>query len=107
MTTSPRKNHAYGINLAVAQELTAARIAADYTEESLAAALPFSLRSLQRYLKGESAVDVEVLHAICAVLGVSEVSIVEKAQQRNKPRSKKAAMQQEMTLAAREEDASA
>lgn len=79
--SNPRKNHAHGVNLAVAQALTAARKGAGYTNESLAAAIPdISLTSLQRYLSGRSAIDVEVLTKMCLVIGVNEVEIIKAAQ---------------------------
>lgn len=80
--TTQRKSHAYGINLAVAKALTDARQDAGMTQESLAAALPFSLSSLNRYLTGRSAIDVEVLAAICAAIGVSELEILSNATRR-------------------------
>lgn len=82
---NPRKNHAHGINLAVAQELTEARRAAGYTNEELAAAMPgVSLTSVQRYLAGRSAIDIEVLSRICNILEVSETDVVRAAEQRAK-----------------------
>lgn len=70
------------MNLAVAQELSAARSAAGFTNESLAAVLPISLSSLQRYLTGRSAIDVEVLTMICRALKVSETDIIQAAGER-------------------------
>lgn len=69
------------MNLAVARALTQARKDADFTNESLAAVLPdISLTSLQRYLSGRSAIDVEVLSQICTALGIDERQIMVTAQ---------------------------
>lgn len=81
--THPRKDHAHGLNLAVARALTEARKNAGLTNENLAAALNgTSLTSVQRYLSGRAAINVEVLSEICSIIGVSEVEIVERADRR-------------------------
>lgn len=77
---SPRINHAHGINLAVARQLTAARIKQGWTIERLAAALPdTSLRSVTRYLNGEAAISIQVASDICTVIGVPLADVLEAA----------------------------
>lgn len=79
--TSPRKNHAHGLNLAVARALTNARKRADLTNEGLAALLPeISMTSVQRYLSGRAAIDVEVLSRLCEAIGVTEVEVIQEAE---------------------------
>lgn len=69
------------MNLAVARALTQARKDAGITNEALAAALDgVSLTSVQRYLRGRAAIDVDVLSRICAAIGITELEVMQAAE---------------------------
>lgn len=69
------------MNLAVARALTQARKDAGITNEALAAALDgVSLTSVQRYLRGRAAIDVDVLSRICAAIGITELEVMRAAE---------------------------
>jgi transcriptional regulator with XRE-family HTH domain len=76
------KDHAAGLNGAVAAVLRGERAAAGLTLEELADRSGVPVVSLRRFLAGERAINVAVLHSVTQALGVEPSEVLEAAQTR-------------------------
>lgn len=76
--TPPNEPHA-GLNAAVAAEIRAELARQKLSVQALALKSGVAYGSLRRYINAERHIDLDVLHDLCAALGVSPRDLVERA----------------------------